>query len=170
MAMSSEVRQAVANALTADEGGVLEFIARDNNVTPADVISCLPAHEAVTISGDHFVEVMSEISNWGEITFLVHSDDLILEVKGSVPAGSQARGFYNLHGKPIGGHLKATNCASISFVSRPLFQKESYSVQFHNHDGGCMFKIYLGRDEKRQLTPEQVEMFKSYREQMKRGQ
>jgi heme iron utilization protein len=170
MAMNIEERTAVEKALNAGNGAVLEYIARENNVTAADVVSCLPAHEAVTISGDKFVEVMTEIANWGEITFLVHTDDLILEAKGSVPAGSEARGFYNLHGNPIGGHLKNTNCDSISFVTRPIFQNDSCSVQFYNKDGGSMFKIYLGRDDNRQLIPEQVESFEKYRDQMASGQ
>lgn len=170
MSLTSESRVAVEKALEADPGAVLEYVAKENKVTAADVIDCLPQDQVATVSGDNFVRVMTEISGWGEITFLVHTDDLILEAKGIVPPGSEARGFYNLHGKPIGGHLKAENCASISFVSRPLFTSETRSVQFYNKDGACMFKIYLGRDEKRQLIPEQVNKFESYRDQLSGGQ
>jgi len=166
MSPTQDVRSQVESALAANPGGVLEYIAKENKVSAADVIACLPPHEAVTISGEHFVSVMGEIATWGEITFLVHTDDLILETKGCLPEGSEARGFYNLHGKPIGGHLKAENCAIIAFVSRPLFTSDTRSVQFFNKDGGCMFKIYLGRDEKRQLIPEQVARFEAYRDKM----
>lgn len=166
MTLTAENRAAVEKALADDAGAVLDYVARDTGVTPADVVSCLPPEQARTIPGDKFAEVMTEISGWGEITFIVMTDDVIFEAKGEVPKGSEARGFYNLHGKPIGGHLKFDNCASVSFVSRPLFTSDTHSVQFHNHDGGCMFKIYLGRDGDRQLIPEQVALFRAYRDKM----
>ncbi len=166
MTLTADIRAEVEKALAADPGAVLDYIARDTNVTPADVISCLPPEQACTIPGDKFVEVMTEITQWGEITFIVMTDDVVFEARGELPKGSVAHGFYNLHGKPIGGHLKNGNCASISFISRPLFNSDSHSVQFHNHDGGCMFKIYLGRDAERQLIPKQVSLFKAYRDEM----
>lgn len=166
MSLNTESRDAVMASLAENSGAVLEQIAQQHEVTTADVVSCLPDHEASSISGDQFEQVMLEISNWGEITFLINTPDIIMEAKGVVPKGEMGRGFYNLHGKPIGGHLNAANCASISFVSRKLFSSDTHSVQFYNHDGGCMFKIYLGRDEDRQLIPAQVEMFKNYKNQI----
>lgn len=166
MSLNAEARDAVTASLVENSGAVLEQIAEQHDVTTADVVACLPDNEAATIEGDKFEPVMLEISNWGEITFLINTPDIIMEAKGTVPKGEMGRGFYNLHGKPIGGHLNAANCASISFVSRKLFSSDTHSVQFYNHDGGCMFKIYLGRDDDRQLIPAQVEMFKSYRDQM----
>ena len=166
MNIAAEKRMAIEASLEENPGAVIEYLAKDNDVAPADVIACLPDGQAETIAGEHFETVMEEIARWGEITFLVHTDDLILEAKGAVPKGSTARGFYNLHGKPIGGHLKAENCAAISFVSRPLFNNDTYSVQFFNKAGGCMFKIYLGRDEARQMFPEQIKSFKDCRDRM----
>lgn len=164
--MDASKQETVKIALSADGGAILDYIARDNDVSLADVISCLPVEQAQTIAGDKFNQVMMEISGWGEITFLVHTADIVLEVKGELPTGSEGRGFYNLHGKPIGGHLKGENCSTISFVSRPVFKNDAHSVQFFNKDGGCMFKIYLGRDDERQLIPAQVEKFKNYRDKM----
>lgn len=164
MTLTSEVRNGVVASLIETPGAVLEQIAEQHDVSTKDVVDCLPDGEALTIDGKHFETVMLEISNWGEITFLVNTKDLILEAKGVVPKGSMGRGFYNLHGKPIGGHLNAGNCASISFISRKLFSSDTHSVQFYNHDGGCMFKIYLGRDADRNLIPEQVLKYQTYRD------
>lgn len=166
MSLNAETRNAVVTSLEKNSGAVLEQIAEQHKITTADVVSCLSANEASTIAGDNFEHVMMEISSWGEVTLLVNTGDLILEAKGSVPKGNTAHGYYNLHGKPIGGHLKGTNCASISFVSRKLFASDTHSVQFYNHDGGCMFKIYLGRTEERQLIPAQVRKFKEYQHMM----
>jgi len=166
MTLTTQTRSTVEKALLDQPSGVLDYIAKETGVTPADLISCLPAEQATSINGDRFADVMNEIAGWGEITFLVHTDDVILEAKGTVPEGDDTEEMYNLHGKPIGGHLRKMNCASIAFVSRPLFSSDTHSVQFFNHDGGCMFKIYLGRDEDRQLIPEQVAAFKTYRDKI----
>ena len=166
MTLSAQTRKAVAASLAAAPGAVLEEIAARHGVSTADVVACLPAGEALTISGSRFEDVMTAIAGWGEVTFLVNTPDVILEAKGTVPQGSMGRGFYNLHGKPIGGHLKADNCASIAFVSRKLFSSDTHSVQFYNRDGGCMFKIYLGRGENRELIPEQIEQYLALRARM----
>lgn len=166
MTLIAETRSAIETSLEENPGAVIEFVAREHNVTPADVITCLPEGQAVTIGGEHFEEVMIEIADWGEITFLIHTDDIVFEAKGEVPKGSAGRGYYNLSGKPIGGHLKADNCESICFVSRKLFNNDSHSVQFFNREGGCMFKVYLGRNAKRDMFPEQIEKYKACRERM----
>lgn len=166
MNLNTETRNAVATSLEKNSGAVLEDIAKQHNVTTADVVACLSANEASTIAGENFEHVMKEISSWGEVTLLVSTNDLILEAKGSVPKGNTANGFYNLRGQPISGHVKGANCASISFVSRKLFASDTHSVQFYNRDGGCMFKIYLGRNEERQLLPAQVSKFKEYQQIM----
>lgn len=159
--LNSETKQAIRKSLADDPGAVLDYVAKEHNVTAADIVACLPEEQATVIDGSQFETVMRTMSDWGDVTFLVHTEDVILEAKGTIPKGKTARGFYNLHGAPIGGHLKGENCASIAFVSRPLFSSDTRSVQFFNKKGGCMFKVYLGRDEKRQLIPAQIEAFEA---------
>ncbi|TCT18104.1 heme utilization cystosolic carrier protein HutX [Thiobaca trueperi] len=163
MTLTDTLIDAIRTALHANPGAVLEDLAREHGVTTRDVLSLLPASEAVLIGGDRFAEVMQEMTTWGELTLLVNTGDVILEAKGPLPEGSLAQGYYNLHGKPISGHLKAANCDLIAFVSRKLFSSDTHSVQFYNHQGDCMFKVYLGRDAQRQLIPEQIERFRAFR-------
>jgi heme iron utilization protein len=151
-------------ALNANPGAVLEDLAKEHGVTTKDVLALLPDTESVLVGGDRFELVMREMTTWGELTLVVNTGDVILEAKGRLPEGSMAQGYYNLHGKPIGGHLKASNCDLIAFVSRKLFSSDTHSVQFYNRLGDCMFKVYLGRDAQRQLIPEQVERFKAFRD------
>jgi len=47
-------------------------------------------------------------------------------------------------------------------VSLPFRGKESYNIAFIAENGETIFKIYLGRDEQRQLFPEQVEHFNTF--------
>lgn len=165
-AISAEIKEAIHSSLSENPGAVLDYVAKEHGVSSLDVVQCLSEEQASLFDGALFESIMLEISEWGDITFLVHTEDVILEAKGSVPKGSSARGFYNLHGAPIGGHLKAENCASIAFVSRPLFSSDTKSVQFFNQKGGCMFKIYLGRDDNRQMLSSQIEAFDALKEKL----
>lgn len=91
----------------------------------------------------------------------------MLECAGSIPPGSFGRGYYNMHGdSPISGHIKAENCQTIAFVSRPFMGRESRSIQFFNAAGEAMFKLFVRRDESKALKPEQVARFESLRKRM----
>lgn len=166
MTLTAQQADAIRDALQANPGAVLEDLAKEHGVTTKDVLALLPETEAISVDGDRFEAIMHEMTTWGELTLLVNTGDVILEAKGDLPKGSMGQGYYNLHGKPIGGHLKASNCDLIAFVSRKLFSSDTHSVQFYNRQGDCMFKVYLGRDAKRQLIPEQVERFKAFRDGM----
>ncbi|WP_319498248.1 heme utilization cystosolic carrier protein HutX [uncultured Cohaesibacter sp.] len=157
--IAEEKRSAIARSLQNDPGAVLEYLALDHSVSVADIVACLPEHQVTMVDGALFETVMLRMADWGDVTFLVHTDDVILEARGTIPKGSFARGYFNLHGGPIGGHIKGGNCRSIAFVTRPLFKSETKSVQFFNANGDCMFKVYLGRDENRELMPGQIAMF-----------
>ena len=102
--------------------------------------------------GSKFEEILRALTEWGEVLFIVHTPDIVLECAGTMPPGSFGRGYFNLHGdSPIGGHIKAENCAHIAFVSRPFMGRPSRSLQFFNGAGEAMFKIFVRRDKERNL-------------------
>ncbi|SIS50126.1 heme utilization cystosolic carrier protein HutX [Phaeovulum vinaykumarii] len=146
-------------ALAARPGAALEDLAAETGATPLGVLACLPEAEVRALPGTRFVEVMEEITGWGPITLVVNTGDVVLEARGPLPHGKMGQGYYNLHGTPIGGHLRAEACEAIAFVTRALFGTPSRSVQFYSKSGACMFKIYLGRDANRQMLPDQVAAF-----------
>ncbi len=140
--------------------GILEQIARDYRVSTFDVVSALPDEHRTILPGERFEAVLGDMTEWGEILFIVHTPDIVLECAGSLPPGAFARGYFNLHGdSPIGGHIKADNCKHIAFVSRPFMGRPSRSVQFFNGAGEAMFKVFVRRDKERNLLSEQVAMF-----------
>jgi heme iron utilization protein len=108
---------------------------------------------------------MRALTEWGEVLFIVHTPDIVLECAGKVPPGSFGRGYYNIHGddSPIGGHLKAENCKHVAFISRPFMGRPSRSLQFFNAAGEAMFKVFVRRDKERNLLPEQVKRFDDLR-------
>ena len=97
--------------------------------------------------------------------FIVHTEDGVFETKAALPPGESGRGYFNIHGdSPIGGHIRADRCAAIYFIDRPFFKRRSCSLQFVNFAGGAMFKVFVARDEKRELLGEQLERFERLRE------
>lgn len=157
-------RQDINQSIVKMAGNAIEQIAEDAGASALETAMCLPEEECVSCSGDEFESIMLKIADWGPITFLIHTEDLIFEGKGEVPKGKTSRGYFNLMGAgPIGGHLKADRCAAIFFISRPFMGNETHSVQFYSESGKSMFKIYLGRDEQRQLIPQQIELYMELR-------
>ncbi|QGM96719.1 heme utilization cystosolic carrier protein HutX [Methylocystis parvus] len=152
----------IREALAAKPDGVLEAIARDVGVSTLSVLEATPAEERRMIAADRFDDVWREISDWGDIVFIVQTADVILECRGSLPAGSHGYGYFNLsHSSPIHGHIKIDNCRGIYLVDRRFHGRRSCSVQFFNKAGEPMFKIFVARNSSRDLLPEQVARFES---------
>ena len=152
--------QQLSERLASDPDGVLERIAAEYKVSTFEVVKALPASHRTLVPGSRFETLMDELRSWGEILFIVHTPDIVLECVGIIPKGTIGRGYFNLHGdSPIGGHIRFENCTDIAFVSRPFMGRESRSIQFFNAGGDAMFKIFVRRDAERKLLPEQVAHF-----------
>lgn len=147
--------------------GVIERLAEEYRLSTFDVTRALPETRARFADGSLFEVVMGDLSTWGEVLVIVHTPDIVLEVKSIIPPGSTGRGYFNVHGDcPMGGHIKADRCEAIAFVSRPFMGRPSASVQFFSRDGDAMFKVFVRRDEARELDEEQLLRFESLRERL----
>jgi len=151
------IRQAIAEK----PDGILESLAAEFAVPVQTVIECVPGNGVTRIDGSRFVDVLTDIAEWGDITFIVHTKDAVVEVCGPMPTGRIGHGMYNLQGGASGlsGHLRPDRCTSIFLVRRPFMGMETMSVQFFNTEGETIFKIYVGRDEARRLKADQIERF-----------
>jgi hypothetical protein len=154
----------LAERLAKSSDGIIEQIAREHGVSPLAVIQALPVDQRAFVDAERFSDVFKDLESWGEVLFIVHTADLVLECAGTIPRGNFARGYYNIHGaSPISGHIRADRCRQIAFVSRPFMGRPSLSIQFFNGDGEAMFKVFVRRDEKRELKSEQVLRFEALR-------
>lgn len=157
---SDNLRARLASRLAADPDGVIETLAREHGVTTLEATRMLPQANCRWAPATAFHDIFAELTTWGEVLFLVHTPNIILECVGPIPPGTTARGFFNLDGKgPIGGHVKAERCAAIAFVRRPFMGLESCSIQFFDGDGDAMFKIFVRRHADRTLEEAQVAAF-----------
>ena len=155
-------RQDLVRLLAEDPGAIVEDVAKTRNASAREVVEALPAQMRKFAPGGAFIDAMRDIAGWGDVTLIVHTDDGIMEFGGPVPAGEVGRGYYNVPGaKGFHGHLRHERCAGIAFVERPLMGRLSASVQFLNTDGGIMFKVFVGRDESRELKADQMEKFRA---------
>jgi heme iron utilization protein len=165
-ALTSEAaaRPSLRERLAKNADGILEQIARDYGVSTFEAVEALPeAHRAI-VSGSAFEPILAALTTWGPVVFIVHTPDIVLECEGPIPPGTFGRGYFNLHGdSPIGGHIKAENCKNIAFVMRPFMGRESRSIQFFNAGGEAIFKIFVRRDEARELVGDQVKLFDELR-------
>ncbi len=154
--------ETIKAAIIAKPDGVLEMVANEHGVSQRFVLDCLPEGQATVVDGARFVEIWTDLTGWGEIMFIVHTKDGVFETKGSLPHGTSGRGYFNIHGdSPIGGHLKSDRCAAIYLLDRPFFGRRSCSVQFVSVDGDSMFKVFVSRDENRELKHAQLARFES---------
>lgn len=154
-------RQDLVRLLAEDPGAIVEDIAKTQNATAREVVEALPAQMRKFAPGSAFIDAMKDIGGWGDVTLIVHTEDGIMEFGGPVPAGEVGRGYYNVPGsKGFHGHLRHVRCAALAFVERPFFGRLSASVLFLNTDGGIMFKVFVGRDEQRELKADQLEKFR----------
>ncbi len=159
---AAERRDKLAARLARNPDGVLETLAAEHGVTVRDATAMLGPQRVRWAQATRFDEVFADLAAWGELLFLVHTPNIVLEVKGALPPGEHGRGYFNLHGAgPIGGHLKADRCAAIAFVRRPFFGSDSASIQFFDGDGAAMFKVFVRRAPDRQLDREQLERFEA---------
>jgi heme iron utilization protein len=158
---------ALREKLAQSQDGVLEAIAAEHGLSTREVVECMPEHCYAGVDGAQFEAVMADLTEWGPITFLVHTQDIILECKGEVPPGRVARGFFNFEGHgAIGGHLRYGNCAAIHFVKRPFMKMDTCAILFFNAEGEAMFKVYVGRDDERKLRADQVARFDALRDRL----
>ncbi len=161
---------ALAERLAANSDGIVEQIAAELNVSPFEVIRHLAPNQQVIVDGSQFAPVMERLTTWGEVLLIVHTKDIVLEVAGKIPPGQWGRGYYNLHGdSPIGGHFRGNHCSHIALVSRPFMGRPSRSIQFFNADGEAMFKVFVRRDENRELKSDQLAMFDELEAELRTG-
>ena len=152
----------IAAQLAKTPDGVLEAVAASSGASLLEVLQAIPPDEVRFLPAERFEALWQSLCSWGEVLFIVHTQDIVLECTGSLPPGSTGHGYFNIHGdSPIGGHIKAGNCQAIYLVDRQFHGRRSCSVQFFNGAGEAMFKVFVRRDEARDLLADQVARFEA---------
>ena len=146
---------------------VIEFAAKEHGVTCQTILEALPDDMRRFAAGENFIPAMDDIATWGDLTTIINTDDGIFEIGGAMPKGTLGHGYFNLGGSAgLHGHLKHDRCGAVAFVERTFNNKKSVFVAFVNIDGGIMFKVFVGRDENRELKEDQLVKFRALRDKL----
>ncbi len=129
---------------------------------------------ANTMPGDQAEKLLQTISNWQNTTTIILHGGSVFEFKGVFPKGEMAQGFYNLKGSKEGsggfeGHLNLEKVNSIFFQSKLHRGRESHAFVFQDEANDCIFKIFLGRDDKGELYASQKAEYLTLQEQYSTG-
>lgn len=152
----------LARLMAAEPGAVIEDVAKRHDVTCRRVVEALPPAMRRFAAGTAFADAMIDISRWGDVTLIVNTDDGIMEFTGPIAEGKVSGSYYNVPGRAgFHGHLRHERCAGIAFVERPFMGRSSAFVAFFNGEGGIMFKVFVGRDENRDLRADQMTAFRA---------
>ncbi|MGS0673704.1 heme utilization cystosolic carrier protein HutX [Shewanella sp. 125m-1] len=136
-------------------------VAVELNISEFAVVSALPKDQLTILPLAQKDALLTELPEWGNMTTIVSTSASIFEFKGRFPKGKYAHGYYNLitKGDGLHGHLKLDEISAIALISKPFRGTESHSINFFGAQGEVVFKVYLGRDKKRVLLPDQVARF-----------
>ncbi|WP_028022602.1 heme utilization cystosolic carrier protein HutX [Enterovibrio calviensis] len=166
--VTSETKQRVADYLSQDVHTPVSNMVESLNLTEGEITLALPEEMVVRADGELAQSILEVMPSWGKVTTIVHSGGSVFEFKAAFPKGKFAHGYYNLMGREgqLHGHLRLELVSDIVFVSKPFRGTESHYIGFFDCTGHCVFKIYLGRDKKRQLFPEQIELFNAMKQEL----
>ena len=136
-------------------------ISKQLEVSEYEVLQNIDEKLAKAVDGSKFDEIIEDISTWGKILMIKITPSFVIEIKDYMPTGTYGHGYYNFNSEnsSISGHLKASDIDKIIFVSKTHRGMLSHSVVFYDSKGEHIFKIFVTRDEKRELLAEQVEKF-----------
>ncbi|PKG39236.1 heme utilization cystosolic carrier protein HutX [Psychromonas sp. Urea-02u-13] len=159
--LTEQLTEQVQSMLEQQPGLLPSEIAQQLQVSEAQVVFSFNGQMVTRVDGKQTEALLGELNSWGNVTTIMHSEGSIFEVKAPFPKGKVAHGYYNLMGKAgeIHGHLRIDLITDIALVSKPFRGNESHYFGFFTKQGNSVFKIYLGRDKKRQLLAEQVQSF-----------
>jgi heme iron utilization protein len=135
-------------------------IAKQLDISEYEVLQNTDDRIAKTVDGSKFDEIIEDISTWGKILMIKITPSFVIEIKDHMPTGTYGHGYYNFNSdSSISGHLKVSDIEKIIFISKKHRGMLSYSVVFYDSKGEHIFKIFVARDENKELLPDQVEKF-----------
>lgn len=166
--VTAETKARVAAYLAEDEHTPVSNMAEALALTEGEITLALPDTMVTHVVGTLAQTILEAMPTWGKVTTIVHSGGSVFEFKADFPKGKVAHGYYNLMGREgqLNGHLRVDLVSDIAFVSKPFRGTESHYIGFYDQTGHCVFKIYLGRDKKRQLFPEQIALFNDMKKEL----
>lgn len=158
--MDSTTADAIREQIASGKTSILEWIAKDHSVATLDVLRLLPDDQRTIIVDPPVKAILDDLSTWGDLMIIVQTGSIVAEVVSALPRASEGRGYFNFGGgAPFGGHLKQDACRHVAFIERLFSGRTSLSIVFYDDQGESILKVFVRRDESRELLADQVEKF-----------
>lgn len=135
--------------------------AQELAISELEVVKAVTGEMATFLEIDTLETVLSKLPELGKFTTIIQVGELIFEIMDVFPKGKNGHGYYNI-GDPkshLHGHLKLNSISEFALVEKPRMGSMSYCIQFFDSKGDSLFKIFLGRDQQRNIWPQQLEYF-----------
>ncbi|GAA5214109.1 heme utilization cystosolic carrier protein HutX [Corallincola platygyrae] len=118
------------------------------------------------LPGEQAQDLLTLLSTWRNTTTIIIVAGCVFEFKGVFPPGELGHGYYNLNGDLPGlhGHLKLQAVQQITLMEKQHRGMDSFAFLFEDRKGHPIFKVYLGRDDKHVIHPEQLEQFQQIKQ------
>ena len=118
------------------------------------------------VDGSKFDEIIEDISKWGKILMIKITPSFVIEIKDFMPTGTYGHGYYNFNtqGSSISGHLKSSDIEKIVFSSKIHRGMLSHSVSFNDANGENIFKVFVTRNENKEIIKDQFDKFIALRD------
>ncbi len=118
------------------------------------------------VDASKFDEIIEDISTWGKILMIKITPSFVIEIKDYMPTGTYGHGYYNFDSKEssISGHLKVSDIEKIVFSSKVHRGMLSHSVVFNDINDEHIFKVFVTRDENKEILKEQFDKFLALRD------
>lgn len=124
------------------------------------------AQQQPVLPVEQVLPLLRALPDWGNLVTIIFAGGSVFEFKGPFPHGSPGQAFYNLQGPVPGlhGHLLLANLVRVRCQDKPHRGRASYAFVFEDADGHVVFKVFLGRDEKGEVFPDQLDRFNRIRQ------
>ncbi|MDR2426805.1 MAG: hypothetical protein LBD46_06490 [Endomicrobium sp.] len=141
----------------------IRAISKEHNVSELDVIKVLETGKYVRLLGKEFVKkLIEELPSLGELLILIEHGGSIFEITSIFLPVCESHGYYNLGRAALSGHLNTDKITNIGVISENLFGRRSCSWVFLGENGEPVFKVYLKRDENKEILKDQLSVFEKW--------
>ncbi|MDR1194926.1 MAG: heme utilization cystosolic carrier protein HutX [Endomicrobium sp.] len=138
-------------------------IGREYNVSELEVIKVLDADKQARLLEKEYVKkLIEELPTLGELLFLVEHGGSIFEIKSVFPQSQESHGYCNLGRAPFSGHLNLEKITNIGVISETMYGRRSCNWVFLGENGETVFKVYIGRDQNKELLKNQLDVFERW--------
>ncbi|MEO1305572.1 MAG: heme utilization cystosolic carrier protein HutX [Pseudomonadota bacterium] len=147
--------------------GFLERLSKEYDMSTLDLVRQLPGDSAKVVSGDHMVEILHDVSEWGAILFITEGNHIISGMSVEMPKVFLKDGYYHFFGVGgFGGHISETACNHVAFIERHFQNRNSRSIHFYDDVGEPMFKIFISRELNGDMKADQVERWTALKDRL----